>query len=316
MERILIIDGTNIFIRNYAVVPSLSPHGYRTGGIYGTLTSLGYYANITNPDRIIMVWDGPGGSNKKRKLIPYYKEGRKPIRLNKNFDFEEEDAEDNKKYQQNRVVEYLDNLPIHQIRLEDIEADDVIAYLVKYYSDNQKIIASSDKDFYQLLGEKTIIYTPTKKIFLKAKDVCQEFQIHPNNFAVARSIIGDKSDNLHGVRGIGFKNAVKQFPFLSESKVVELEDIFKFCKESGKKYEKYILAEEVIKKNYEVMQLTDPLIGIVNIKNISRILQEKLSFSPTPFRAKLMEDGIHKIGESFIRDFKLLEIKNRDIDGN
>lgn len=312
MKTVLLIDGTNIFIRNYAVFPYLSSNGNRVGGIYGTLTSLGYFVRITEPDIVVFVWDGPGGSKRKKGVISYYKDGRKPVRLNKNFAFEDEDAEENKKFQQQRLSQYLSDLPLFQIRIEDIEADDVIGYLVNYYSSDRVIIASSDKDFYQLLGERTVIFTPTKKQFLTSKTVQEEFNIHPKNFALARAIIGDKSDNLVGIKGIGFKNLLKYFPIFTGNEELECDTIIEHSKSEGDKYKKFLEGEDLIRKNYEVMQLKNPLMSSSSINKVNDCLKDELHFNRTALRVKLAEDGIQQLGDSFFRNFKLLEIKGKD----
>src|SRR3990167_3212052 len=94
--RILIVDGTNQYLRHYTVVPTLDRNGNPNGGVTGTLGSLGYFLKICQPDRVIIVWDGAGGSKKRRAINENYKLGRKPARLNRNFDFENTDPEKNR----------------------------------------------------------------------------------------------------------------------------------------------------------------------------------------------------------------------------
>ena len=83
----LIVDSTNLFIRNYSAVPSMNEDGQYTGGVVGFLKSLALAVRSFKPTRVILVFDGKGGSQRRRKLFPQYKENRKPpIRLNRSYD--------------------------------------------------------------------------------------------------------------------------------------------------------------------------------------------------------------------------------------
>lgn len=309
--QILIVDATNNFLRNYSVVPTLTSNGEPNGGVYGFLNSLAYFIRITKPDKVVLCWDGVGGSKKRRAIIKDYKQGRKPVRLNRNFEFEFENLEQNKIRQRLRLGQYLDDLPVTQIAVEEVEADDVVAYLTKMYENDRKIIVSSDKDFYQLLDENTVIFVPTKKNFLNNRAVLEKFKIHPNNFALARAIVGDKTDNLVGVRGIGMVNVVKFFPMLTESKKVELDQLFEFCKQSGEKYDRFLQNQEVIINNLKVMKLDSILIGNHSIDKIHESLEKPLQLNATSFRLKLFEDGINSFGENYLHAFRVLETKGK-----
>lgn len=311
MSTVLLIDGTNNFIRNYAVVPTLDLEGRPNGGVFGFLRSLSYFAHITNPDKIVVIWDGPGGSQKRKAVNKDYKGGRKPIRLNRNFEFELEDQEKNKVWQRLRLAEYLKDLPLVQITIPDIETDDVIGFLVSYLQEEEKIIISNDKDFYQLLGDKVKMFSPTKKEFITPEVVYEKFNIYPENFAVARAIIGDASDNLAGLRGVGFKTLVKQLPFMTESKKVELDDVFEFCQSDEKKYKKYLEGKQTILDNHKIMQLADPIISFPSVKKIRDIMEENPGFNATAIRIKMVQDGISSLDDNFFQPFRILKAKGK-----
>lgn len=314
MARILLVDATNNFLRNYAAVPTLTMHGEPNGGVFGFLTSLGMFIRLIQPDRIILAWDGVGGSKKRRNILPNYKMGRKPARLNRNFEFELEDQEKNKRVQRLRLAQYLNDLPVTQITVDEIEADDVIAYLVQHFADDQKIIASNDKDFYQLLDDKTVIYNTRKKMFLNNKYVYDTFKIHPRNIALARAITGgnDKTDNISGVKGVGLVNVIKYFPFLSEPEKVEPDQIFAYAEKNGKKYKKFLENKEVIINNLKVMQLSNLSISLISIDKIRDALNAPLALNGTSFRVKLMEDGITSINENYLHAYRILEAKGKE----
>ncbi len=308
---ILIVDGTNLFVRSWTVVPQLDGNGNPIGGVVGFLKTLRYLAKLVNPSKIIVVFDGQGGSQRRRKLYSGYKQGRKPIRLNRTYEYSDEFQEKNKINQNNRLRKYLEDLPVHIIEMDNIEADDVIGFLCSYFDDEIKTIASSDKDFYQLLNKKTIIFRPTKKVFYTNKKIIEEFKISAQNFALAKAIVGDPSDNIKGVRSVGFKNLVKYFPFLEEKKEYSTEEIFQFCEEKinnkDKKYSKFIENKDAIELNYKIMQLRDPIISMQSITKIKSHLTKDLTLRMNAFRLKLIEDGImDKFNDNFYLTFKLL----------
>ena len=268
----MFIDGLNMFIRSYIVNPTLDKHGNPIGGCIGFLKSLQKVCRKFTPQEVIVVWDGHEGSQRKRSLNKEYKEGRGPIRFNRRLiELSPEEQTKNKAYQLIRLMEYLNELPIIQITIDYVEADDVIAYGARhpYYGGWNKIIVSSDKDFFQLCDGSTSIYRPIQDKIVTKQTILDEFKIHPNNFALARAIAGDKSDNLEGVSGVGLKTVAKRFPFLAQSEEYNSRQIIKNCAMQAKRlklHENIIKSGDLIENNYKIMQLYTP-----NIRPINRI---------------------------------------------
>ena len=168
-KKLLIIDAQNMFIRNYVLSPAMDLNGNPIGGVAGFLKSLQKEIRETSPDKVVICWEGAGGSARRRSLNKEYKVGRKAPRLNRQFQMpcaEEERA--NKLRQQLRLMEYLDTMPVVQLSLESQEADDIIGWLCRTdtFSAWSKIIISSDKDFIQLHKFRNVSqYSPiTKKM--------------------------------------------------------------------------------------------------------------------------------------------------------
>jgi len=109
-DKVLIIDGLNTFIRVFSVIPTTNDDGIHVGGMVGFLRSIGYTINMFRPTRVIIVFDGKGGSTRRRKLYPEYKQNRKTkYRVNRAYDFaSQEDEKQNMIMQLQRIVEYLD----------------------------------------------------------------------------------------------------------------------------------------------------------------------------------------------------------------
>ena len=127
-DKVLIIDGLNTFIRVFSVIPTTNEDGVHVGGIVGFLKSIGYVINMVSPTRVIIVFDGKGGSTRRRKIYPEYKQNRKTkYRVNRTYDFaSQEDEKQNMIMQLQRCVEYLDTLPVTVLSYDNIEAYDTI----------------------------------------------------------------------------------------------------------------------------------------------------------------------------------------------
>lgn len=308
----LIVDGTNTFIRNFCIVPSIDSSGNSIGGVVGFLKSLNLFVKLTRPTDIIIVFDGPGGSQRRRTLFKDYKSQRKIAKLKRNYEHELDNVKDNKIYQILKLRKYLQSLPVSVIEIENIEADDTIAYLVSFLEGDKKVIVSTDKDFYQLLTSETIIYSPSLKKFINSRTCFDIFNINSKNFALAKSIVGDKSDNIPGIRGVGFKTAIKLFPFLGDDIKYSVSDLISFCKkQNDKKYDKFISNEETLIRNYKLVQLESSIISMYSSGKIKNELNQKNKFNLTELRKDLIRDGINIEEDLFMsfRPFLLQESK-------
>lgn len=298
-KKLLVFDAMNMFIRNYIVDPSLAIQGHPIGGTKGFMKSMQKVIRQVKPDEIIICWDGDGGSRRKRQANKNYKAGRKPARLNRSTrNLTEQQELENKIWQQLRIVEYLNQMPVVQLMLSDIEADDIIAYVVQdaYYDDWNKIIVSMDKDFLQLMDDSTILLRPIKDQLVTKKTVIEEYGIHPRNFALARAMAGDKSDNLEGVKGVGLGIVKKRFPFMEEDRDVFINEIVEHCQSQKKKlvaHERIINSMDKIINNYKIMQLYSPNISSNAAQTIRHQCQQAQKFyNKSNILAMMMQDGI------------------------
>lgn len=300
----MVVDAHNQFLRSYIVDPSMSSEGVPIGGCKGFLKILNKLTREIRPNLIVVVWDGQGGSQQRRAKHKDYKAGRKPLRLNRSdIILSEEEQENNKIWQQLRVIEYLNSTPVIQFMENNVEADDVISYVksMPLFSDWQKVIVSSDKDFYQLLDNNTVLCRPTQGEILNKNMIIERHGIHPNNFALARSMVGDKSDNIPGLRGVGLGTVAKRFPFLAEEKNFFIDDLVDFCREKMKESSVKVFANVVderptIERNYDIMQLSSPT---MSIQSKQRVQETFGAYSPTYNKTGLltmmMKDGLGEI---------------------
>ena len=284
MKNVIIIDALNMFLRSFVVSPHMDKSGNPVGGTIGFLKSLQKVSRDFNADEVIVAWDGHEGSQRKRSMNKDYKAGRKPVRFNRRMiELSPEQELANKGYQQVRLMEYLNEMPVIQLVADFTEADDIIAHVInhKNYNGWMKTIISSDKDFFQLCRPDVQIYRPIQKKIVTEKSVIEEFKIHPKNFALARAMAGDPSDNLPGIKGAGLKTIAKRFPYLVRENEYEVGDIVRDCVMVGKKlkiHENIQKDEQLIKENYKIMQLQYPNIRPMNRELITKAV---IDFEPT-----------------------------------
>ena len=288
MKNVIIIDALNMFLRSYVISPHMDRKGNPVGGTIGFLKSLQKVSRDFTADEIIVAWDGHEGSQRKRSMNKDYKGGRKPVRFNRRMiELPPDQEKANKGYQQVRLMEYLNQMPVIQLVADFTEADDIIAHVINHdkYKGWHKTIISSDKDFFQLCREDVSIYRPIQKKIMTKDSIINEFKIHPKNFALARSMAGDASDNLPGIRGAGLKTIAKRFPYLVREDEYEVADIIRDCAMQAKKlkiHESIQTGETLIKENYKIMQLYYP-----NIRPLNRQIMTKAVNDFEPFFDKI-----------------------------
>ena len=270
-DHVLLIDGLNTFIRAFSVNPSLNEDGSHVGGLVGFLKSVRFAVNKFKPTRCVIVFDGKGGSKPRQKIYSQYKAGRKVrSRLNRNVDWATtpQDEHESMKLQIGRLIEYLEHLPLTILALDRLEADDIISYVTNVtLKDSKTTIMSTDKDFLQLVSPRVQLYSPTKKITYDEELVKKEFGIYPQNMLTCRVIDGDKSDGIPGVRGIGIKTLIKEFPELTENEKFDIKRLLDSASSKTTKASKLISDNEyIVKRNYLLMQLKDP-----DIKNHTKL---------------------------------------------
>ena len=310
MKRVLVIDALNMFLRAFIVDPSLSNHGQPIGGIKGSMKILQKLVRMTKPNEIVICWDGPNGSQKRKTLNSGYKEGRKPLRLNRSVhNLTENEELQNKVWQQMRTIEYLNQMPIIQLILERVEADDVISYVCnsRHYDGWQKVIVSNDKDFLQLCDDETVVYRPTTDKIETKKTVIESLGIHPTNMALARAMDGDASDNLPGVNRVGMKTIANKLPFMKEERSVMIDELIEYCENIDSKLKVYkTIAESktLIEHNYQMMQLYSPLISVQGKQIIDHALENfECDFNKTELLKLMIEDGFGELNWEELKTF-------------
>jgi DNA polymerase-1 len=265
-DSILIVDGLNTFLRSFTMINHINPDGHHIGGLTGFLKSIGYAIKMIEPTKVVLVFDGIGGSNNKRNLYPEYKANRNKNRMTNYSIFSSKDEESESiNNQMARLIQYLQCLPVSIICIDGIEADDTIGYLVgkfeKYTFTKEVTIMSADGDFLQLVSDKVKVYSPTKKKIYKPADVFEEYGVSCYNFVNYKILMGDSSDNLPGVDGLGPKKVLKMFPELASNTPTTLNEILE---KSAGKIEDHILYGKIVERRHQ-LEINSKLMNLQTI---------------------------------------------------
>ena len=298
-DLVLIVDGLNLFTRHYVAHPALSTNGSHIGGIVGFLYGVVNLVESYKPRKVVIAWEG-GGSTRRRNIYKDYKSKRRPQKLNRYYEDDLPDSVENRNYQIAALINLLNFLPVLQIYVPDCEADDVIGYISKYaFRENRKLIVSSDKDFYQLLDKKTIIYSPTWKKLVTSKEVIEKFNISPENFCLAKAICGDPSDNIQGVSGVGFKTLAKRFPGFKSGKSLSTQEISDQCQtfiyegSKIKAFSEILSSKKIIERNWKLIYLDTSNLSASQIQKINYLIDTfDISRNKIQMMRRLMKEGI------------------------
>lgn len=245
MERLLIIDGHSYAYRAFHAIRELSsPAGRPTNAIYGFIKMVAKLQGSIAPTHWIVVWDG-GLSAERLAALPEYKAQRPEM-------------PEPLKPQLNEIVEYLNAAHIASYCRDGIEADDVIACMARRAEDKEwtTVIASSDKDFMQLVSRRIGILNPHDKteVIWAAEQVRAKTGVEPGQIVDWLSLIGDSVDNIPGVPGVGPKTAadlLKQFGSVAE--LFKRLDEVKSARVRGA----LLAAKDAVLRNRELVRLHD-----------------------------------------------------------
>lgn len=201
MKKLLVIDGNSIINRAfYGIRPLSTSEGLHTNAVYGTVSILAKHLEARNPDFCAVAFDLPAPTF-RHAMFEGYKAGRRamPEELAEQFDIAKESAE---------------ILGFTPISVEGYEADDILgtyARLAEEAGDIETLIVTGDRDALQLVGERVSVLLETNSgtvVFDKQK-FTETYGIPPSGFVDLKALMGDSSDNIPGVPGVGEKTALK-----------------------------------------------------------------------------------------------------------
>lgn len=270
-------------MRAWAVSPSLNENGIHTGGVTGFLKSIGYAIKLLNPSKCVIIFDGAGGSQRRKKLYPDYKSHKSnKMRINRAYidNSTPQSEQESLKKELMRTIQYLDCLPVTVMSIDNVEADDVIAYVANQTFNKYNVtIMSADKDFLQLIDNRIKVWSPTKKKLYGCAEVLSEYGISCENFINYRVLDGDVSDNIDGITGAGPATIKKCFPIFVDHHRYAIQEIFNYADSNKGKYKLHdtILANKsIVQRNYDLMQLFDTQLQSFSQLRVEEILKKPI----------------------------------------
>ena len=203
MKKIILVDGNNLLFRSYYAtsysgVIMRNSKGFPTNGLYGFINMMNKIIEEEKPSYIMVAFDK--GKTFRHDKYDSYKAGRKEM-------------PDDLRSQFPKAKEVLDALGIKHFEIDNYEADDIIGTLAKRVDEEDEFIAtiiSSDKDLLQLISDEVDVkLLKTKGSIRFNREVFKEFyKVEPINMIDLKALMGDMSDHIPGVRGIGEKTAI------------------------------------------------------------------------------------------------------------
>ena len=303
-SHLLVIDGLNTFIRVFSAVPALNDDGQHIGGVTGFLRSVAAVVRLIKPTRCVIVFDGKGGSRRRKDIYPEYKANRaNKTAFNRYQEFASlEDEQDSMRRQFGRVIQYLNCLPVTTLSIDNVEADDIMAYIAnEIYTDdkNRVTICSTDRDFLQLVNNRISVWSPIKKKMYTPSVMQEEFGFSSKNYLLYRSFIGDKSDNIPGLKGVGPKSLIKYFPVFTEDREITVEEIVQYANNVDKKYKVHSLVsenKELLELNYKLMQLKEVDInGNAKMLTMNKVQGNIDKLNTLEFKKMFMADKMYTV---------------------
>ena len=196
---LILVDGTAFLFRSYFSTISqnlTNDSGFPTGAMFGVVNAIKHLQRKYQGAKLIMVFDSKG-TNFRHEIFPEYKANRSP-------------AHDDLIVQIEPLYKIVRAMGFHFLCEEGVEADDVIATLSKFANDKgiETIIASGDKDLFQLVGGNVKQLDMKGKLFSEG-DVKEKMGVRPNQILDLLALTGDSSDNIPGVPSVGPKTAAK-----------------------------------------------------------------------------------------------------------
>lgn len=307
-DSVLLVDGMNNFIRSFAANNQMDSNGNLIGGVAGFLKTVGYSIRHLNPTRVFIVFDGKGGNTRRRKIFPNYKKKSDLTqKYNRFYTGSKIDEKHNMKWQFMILLNLLDCLPVKTISIDYLEGDDVISFI----SNNLKVksnkiyINSTDKDFLQLVDDKVSVWNPQKKQIYDPETISEEYNIDSSNFIIYKSVLGDSSDNIDGIKGIGEKTLQTKFSILSEQPFVSIDKFIDFCQEhenESAKFKKILKNKEILIRNKRLMDLTNNDIMSSNLIYKVKDLVDDENVAPLNKKEFISILNQYYISDSFVND--------------
>jgi DNA polymerase-1 len=327
IQNTLLVDGNALFKTGFfGAKDQYNQHGNHVGGIYQFLTTLRMILDNDLYHRVYVFWDGNFSGKLRYEIYEPYKSGRGKDYINGTQPIDESEL-----LQREIVWEYLNEMYVRQLKHEIIEGDDFIAYYCLTKKENEKVtILTNDRDMAQLIEDNVRVYFLDLKKYVDNVNFSSYFCYHYENAALVKTMTGDSSDSIKGIKGLGETTLISLFPELVERKV-SLIEILEHAKKqqleriSSKKKPLKVLdniinavtegvqGERVYEINEKLVNLRKPMLTEDGLKDLEQLIDGTLDSSGRDLKNVLIymkRDGLDKtIGEHRYPEY-LMPFKN------
>ncbi len=282
-KTLLLVDGMAAVYRAFYAIKNLQTrNGEPSNAIFGFVRMIDQLKKAWSPSHLVVVFDG-GSPPERLQLVPEYKGNRSPM-------------PDEMRLQLDGINEFLEASSIPSVRRDACEADDIMATLAVRAADKETrvLLATHDKDLFQLVNENTQIVPVTgKREMMGNEEILTKTGVDPEQIVDWLALIGDSADNIKGVPGVGPKTAAKllvEFGCVDKmwSHVNELN--------GNKLRESLGASRDIVERNQKMVKLYTDLNGIpdwqefgIKQPQVARLLKFYDKFELHDFAKKLRE---------------------------
>ena len=311
IQNTLLVDGNALFKTGFfGAKDEYNQNGQHIGGLYQFLTILRKILTEDLYHRVYVFWDGNFSGKLRYDIYEPYKSGR-----GKDYKNGTQPIDESELKQRRLIWEYLNEMYVRQLKHEVIEGDDFIAYYCLTKKDSETVtIVSNDRDMAQLISRTVKIYFLDLKVYVDSSNFSSYFCYNQENSVLFKTMLGDTSDTIKGIKGLGEKTLIDLFPEFKERKVL-LSEIIDSAKQQQldrkeKKQKPLKVLDNIINcvtdgvqgnKLYEIneqlVNLSKPLMTEDGIRELERLMDGTLDSSGRDLKNVLImmkRDGLDK----------------------
>ena len=310
MKKVILVDGNNLVFRSYFAtsysgVIMRNSKGFPTNAVYGFINMINKIIEEEKPEYMLVAFDK--GKTFRHKKYDFYKQGRN-------------ETPDELKMQFPKAKEVLDAMGIKHFEIDDYEADDIIGTISKMVDEEDEFIAtiiSSDKDLLQLISDEVDVKLLKQSDFIRMdkEKFIETYGVEPIRMIDIKALMGDSSDNIPGVKGVGEKTAIK---YLSEYK--SLDNLYEHIDEiTGKIHDKLVDGKNDAYMSYEIATIyrdvpIDFTLESLKYTGMNNIMMKRI-LEELEFKSLLKKYNLNNI-ENIVKEEKINIVSKEEFDFN
>lgn len=310
----VVVDGNHclhmvMHVDSYDV---LSVRGSKTGGVFGALKVIRRVIDLFKATDCYVAWDG-GSSRYRLRIYPDYKKHRLLVAT-------KEEKEEKEEYtgsffkQKALIIRVLKSLGVRSFEFEGVEGDDVIYLLAKILRPGV-VVVTEDTDMAQMVRKGVDWYRPRLDKTVTTKNFSESFSVPPIDIPIFKSLVGDVSDNINGVRGVGKKTAEKALVGFNKKfgkhAMREISKFFAYCgRDPASRVNKIAGSRDIVSRNLSLIDLSRFVWSKEEvIDEVSKGVERKVRIDPSFVRrvfTSLQFDSLLENFSVWVQPFKLL----------